>query len=114
MSVGNMVGRPLGGLYIQNGENARQLFGYVYTSTSGIALISSILLIREPLSTTSSINASFARLWHHIKMNVMGILGNSKVFLPVCWMFVVGAIVPDVTGAMLSWKVKERKNVTGG
>ncbi|KAI8611011.1 BT1 family-domain-containing protein [Chytriomyces sp. MP71] len=100
-SMGGIVGRPLAGFINgEDGSGSRVLLGGVYSALSllGCAVT---LLHRE---TRVKEGWSLARFGGQLTRLLQAIVGNRLVWLPMTWIVLNQAIVPEVSAAMNFWK----------
>ncbi|KAJ3071000.1 hypothetical protein HK102_006533, partial [Quaeritorhiza haematococci] len=100
--VGSLIGRPASGSITgRSGSGSRTLMLYMYSSTAAVVFIAAIFLG----DTTSTVKWSLKRPFIHIWKLINIVLLNLKVLLPMTWIVLRYAIVPDVSVAMAYWKL---------
>ncbi|KAJ3120221.1 hypothetical protein HK100_012896 [Physocladia obscura] len=101
-SVGGIIGRPFAG-YIngKDGKGSRILLGVVYSISSLLGCTISLLHAEQKCTDPSW---SIARFTRQIMRLIKSIFGNKLVWLPMAWIILNQAIVPDVSAAMNFWK----------
>ncbi|KAJ3403594.1 hypothetical protein HDU80_003991 [Chytriomyces hyalinus] len=101
-SIGGIIGRPLAG-YITgtNGNGSRMLLGVIYSASSALGCIVSLMHKEQPCTDASW---TVSKFWDQLKRLVFAIIGNTNVWMPMVWIVCGRAIVPDVSAAMNFWK----------
>ncbi|KAJ3354343.1 hypothetical protein HDU83_005498 [Entophlyctis luteolus] len=101
-SIGSIIGRPLAGsINGKDGQGSRFLLGVVYSSCSLLGCIVSLLHKEEKCSNPSW---GIKKFVHQLVRLLESVFGNKLVYLPVAWIILNQAIVPDVSAAMNFWK----------
>ncbi|KAJ3078121.1 hypothetical protein HK102_004722 [Quaeritorhiza haematococci] len=100
--IGSIIGRPTSGTITgSGGQGSRDLMKYAHATTSGLLFIVACFLTEDPTNVKWSLKRAGHQVWRLIK----GVLFNMKVLLPMTWIVLSNAIVPDVSSAMAYWKL---------
>ncbi|KAJ3082291.1 hypothetical protein HDU99_003114 [Rhizoclosmatium hyalinum] len=101
-SIGGLIGRPIAGwINGKDGEGSRILLGIVYSISS---LVGCIITLMHKEQKCENPNWSFERFRRQVVRLVIAVFGNRLVWLPMSWIILNQAIVPDVSAAMNFWK----------
>ncbi|KAJ3084008.1 hypothetical protein HK102_000799 [Quaeritorhiza haematococci] len=102
--IGSLIGRPTSGSVAgKKGEGARSLMLYYYTGSVIILIISAFLLTEKPGHIKWSIKRFIRQIWKLITT----VLFNFKVLLPIAWVLIRNAVVPDISAGYDYWKQQE-------
>lgn len=101
MSVGSIVGRPLAGwINGEDGSGSRTLLGTVYTLTAILNVFSAFWIEEQAGDVKWSIERTFSQLGRLFN----AVFCDMTVVLPVLWIVLSAAVVPDTSAAMNFWK----------
>ncbi|KAJ3068259.1 hypothetical protein HDU98_008590 [Podochytrium sp. JEL0797] len=103
--IGAFFGRPLAG-YINgtDGQGSRLLLGVVYSTSS---LLGCLVTLLHKEQKCENPHWSVNRFWSQLVRLFSAVFGNRLVWLPMSWIVLNQAIVPDVSAAMNFWKKDE-------
>ncbi|KAJ3068537.1 hypothetical protein HK102_007150, partial [Quaeritorhiza haematococci] len=104
--IGSLIGRPTAGAVAgTKGEGARSLMLYYYNGSMVILIIAAFFLIEPPGHIKWSLKRFIRQIWRLI----ITVLFNFKVLLPIAWVLLRNAVVPDISAGYDYWKQQEAK-----
>ncbi|KAJ3218938.1 hypothetical protein HK099_004868 [Clydaea vesicula] len=105
LQVGTLIGTPVSSTIVGDGAGARNLYAYVYTTTAGLVFIAAFFLTEKP----SNIRTGPKYLFNQIRVLLKAALFDMKIFLPILWILLNGALIADLSAPMALWKKQEIK-----
>ncbi|KAJ3204069.1 hypothetical protein HDU67_009782 [Dinochytrium kinnereticum] len=98
--IGFTIGTPVQGAILgPDGDQALPLMRFVYTPMSACLVVLSLFIKEQPSGRKIALMNIPMGIWRLIQ----GIVLNVKVLLPVLWILLRGALVPDIAPAWNFW-----------
>ncbi|KAJ3375568.1 hypothetical protein HDU92_000735, partial [Lobulomyces angularis] len=103
LQFGVLIGTPVSSTIVGDGSGARSLYAYVYTVSSGLVFIAAFFLTEKP----SKVKTGPKFLFNQIRILLKAALFDMKIFLPILWILLNGAVIADMSTPMALWKRQE-------
>ncbi|KAJ3213103.1 hypothetical protein HK099_007567 [Clydaea vesicula] len=105
LQVGILIGTPTSSTIVGDGPGARDLYSYVYTVTAGLVFIGAFFLTEKP----SKVKTGPKFLFNQVRLLLKAALFDMRIFLPILWILLNGAVVANMDSPMALWKKQEIK-----